>query len=445
MNIFQNTLFTSLKQYLASTEQGRTYPFSADSAAGLGNQLRQGLQGRMYEFDQVQEEVATERRGQICLAGCQVDDLHALLAQIRQQPVIVGPRTTNPRYEGLFTLLALPNEAAVHAADQNHTTADGVAAEIQDNVTHAYGEINHAAWSEWQTTDLLSEASRADCVLYVWRAQAGWQAIDHQWCTRLRGQDVTLLPVALTDQPCTVEWAQQAEQVRRQLGIRPGLISIPPTIRENANLPLATDLAELLKQLLAICPRVAIPLAQEVVGIRPEILRRIVRQGSLLTALLGAEPVPLIDLPLQVAISWKMALQIAAVYGRPGLDYRSREMMGTLAINLLARTVSQQLLKLTPFIGWALSALVSGCSAWLLGQSLVRYYEQGKVVDLSANRQWLKQVPPYWPRAIKRQAAADAQPIETIPLTVPIVVTDEHLPSENLTGETSAAEENLAL
>jgi|GEM_PF-2218819 len=424
MNRFQNALFASLRPHLVGGEPAHSHTFAQDSTtgfAGLGNQLRQGLQGRTYEFDQVQEEVATEQRGQIWLAGRHADDLHTLLAQLCQPPIPSGPRVTNPRYEGLFTLLTLPDETVAQAADERtEDAARGFTPANDYNATH------QEAWSEWQTVDLLNEASRADCVLYIWRALAGWQAIDQQWCTRLRSQGVTLLPVALMGQPCAADWPQQAEQARRQLGIRPVLISVPSPPLETSGLPLANDVTELLDQLLALRPRLAIPLAQAVAGLRPTILRRIVRQGSLLTALLGAEPVPLIDLPLQVAISWKMALQIAAVYGRPGLDYRSREMMGTLIVNLLARTVSQQLLKLTPLIGWALSALVSGGSAWLLGQSLVRYYEQGKVVDLSANRQWLTQVQPHWPFFRKPHTPSTAEPrVETIPLASAVVLASE--------------------
>ncbi len=90
MNRFQNALFASLRPYLAGGEPAHSHTFAQDSTtgfAGLGNQLRQGLQGRTYEFDQVQEEVATEQRGQIWLAGRHADDLHTLLAQLWLRPV----------------------------------------------------------------------------------------------------------------------------------------------------------------------------------------------------------------------------------------------------------------------------------------------------------------------------------------------------------------------
>ncbi|RIK38712.1 MAG: hypothetical protein DCC57_20720, partial [Chloroflexi bacterium] len=35
----------------------------------------------------------------------------------------------------------------------------------------------------------------------------------------------------------------------------------------------------------------------------------------------------------------KAALQIAAIYGRPALDYRSREMLAALALSLLPRLI----------------------------------------------------------------------------------------------------------
>ncbi|MGC8782421.1 MAG: DUF697 domain-containing protein [Anaerolineae bacterium] len=105
------------------------------------------------------------------------------------------------------------------------------------------------------------------------------------------------------------------------------------------------------------------------------IARRVTRNAALSAALLGAEPIPLLDLPLQVAVNWRMALQLAAIYGRGPLDYRSREMIGTVAWNLGLRRLMQQAIKLAPVVGWAVSAGLSGSATWLLGNSLQRYFQ----------------------------------------------------------------------
>ena len=88
---------------------------------------------------------------------------------------------------------------------------------------------------------------------------------------------------------------------------------------------------------------------------------------------------------------WRVAMQIASIYGRPGLDYRIREMMITVGLNLFMRYLAQQGVKLVPVMGWGLSAIISGSSTWLLGRALVHYYEEGEaimnqVADKAANQ-----------------------------------------------------------
>ena len=138
--------------------------------------------------------------------------------------------------------------------------------------------------------------------------------------------------------------------------------------------------------MLALRPRLAVPLAQEVPFYRRAIAMRIIRTGALMTGLLGAEPIPLLDLPLQVAVQWKVAMQLATIYGRPGLDVRSREMVGTVGLNLTVRYVAQQLAKIVPGIGFLLSAVLSGLSTVLLGRALLRIYEHDRLVDWAATK-----------------------------------------------------------
>ena len=155
---------------------------------------------------------------------------------------------------------------------------------------------------------------------------------------------------------------QRAVQVR--------LTEPPPDGEE-----LPADVVTLVERILAQRPKLGIPLAQEIPGCRPLIARRTIRSGVVMTTLLGAQPIPLLDLPLQVALNWKMALQLAAIYGHPGLDHRSREMVGTVLWNLLLRYVIQQVLKLAPVVGWAASAALSGAGTWLLGNALLQLYQ----------------------------------------------------------------------
>ncbi|MFN8443286.1 MAG: hypothetical protein U0175_21095 [Caldilineaceae bacterium] len=360
--------------------------YTADTSAWTGiasvaSQIRNGLQARNYEFDQVRHEVTGEQRGAIWLVGRNRQALQHLFAALLQQSItadstsVAETITDNPHLAGLFTLFTLPNAQA----------------DSESGVSSTLG------WQEeqddsWRTAKVLNEAADSDCVLYVCAGDMGWRNVDSQWSARLRNQGATLIPVLVAQDEAAMQ--PQVEAIRLRLGLRPFVIATAETVHQAQPTQLSALPSQLLQHILLLCPRLAIPLAQEIPALRPQIVRRVVRQGALLTALLGAEPVPLLDLPFQVAVSWKMALQIATIYGRPGLDYRSREMMGTLASNLLARLLCQQTLKLTPFIGWVLSALVSGSSAWLLGRALVRIYEEGHLIELSPD--FLQNVTARW-------------------------------------------------
>jgi|GEM_PF-1943877 len=156
-------------------------------------------------------------------------------------------------------------------------------------------------------------------------------------------------------------------------GERPVRVRLGPDADEEGEAP--ADVLALVARILERCSRLAIPLAQEIPPCRPMIADRVIRHAALTAALLGAEPIPLLDLPLQVAVHWRMALQLAAIAGHGTLDYRSREMIGTVAWNLGLRRLIQQVLKLVPVLGWAASAGLSGLATWLLGNGLWRYFE----------------------------------------------------------------------
>lgn len=174
-------------------------------------------------------------------------------------------------------------------------------------------------------------------------------------------------------------------RMRRRLAVLTRRRPSAPWVRVVSN-P-RPNLLALLNRILGL-PRLALPLAQEAPWCRPLIATRVIRTGAMMTMLVGAEPIPLLDLPLHVAIQWKVALQLAAMYGRPGLDYRSRD-VGNGVTNLCMRQMARQALKVIPLIGWLLSGLLSGVSTWLLGNALRRYYEQEHLWEWQGVRRWV--------------------------------------------------------
>lgn len=348
-----------------------------------------GLLGRSLEVVEAQEEVAAEQEGRLVIVGPDEVLNRLLLARLRGQPPIAPGPTL--RREGFFTLMTLPNgeektPSAQEEADRWETFS----------FTSSGADVN----------DVVADH---DILIYLFSAKAGWQATDAHWYARLRGSHLPILPVAaLPEEEPPEGWSQAdfAERMRQRLGVRPVFVQLGQADEwaEGQDGDKSDDsLLLLMQRILSLRPRLAVPLAQEVPGCRAMIAQRVIRTGVLMSLLLGSEPIPLLDLPLHVATQWKVALQLGAIYGRPGLDYRSREMVGTVAVNLLVRHLAQQLLKLVPLVGWLLSGLLSGASTWLLGQALIRHYQEQQVIPMP---DWKPEV---WAEQLQNQRTRMAQ------------------------------------
>lgn len=305
-----------------------------ESASGLGV-LRGFATGA--DWDQVQAEVNEEMVGQVALVGLPGAGKSTLLAALRQQPLLPEERATGGQpaiaREGFFTLIDLPE---VEEEDQ-------------------------------AALPVLDEVQSMNLALYVVDGEAGLRPQELRWISRLRCQGAALLPV-LSKADCLPDAAEVADGLRRPLALRPVPVSC---------LAQPDGLAALVQRMLDVQPRLAIPLAREAPLARAIVVQRVLRQSTLVAAMLGAEPIPLLDLPLQVANQLRLALRLGAVYGQPGMDYRSRELLATLGVSLGGRYLMQQALRLIPVLGWGVSALIGAAETWLLGRALASYYAAG--------------------------------------------------------------------
>ena len=370
-----------LRQRLAALPAEEQPYTGAHGQANDGSAMLRGLAGRSPELTDVQEEVATEQQGRVALASLCGELNCWLLAALREQAPL--PAAQPVTREGFFTLVALPNTAALPS-------------------TNGWDDVNPGETS----------LEGMDCILYLSDYARGWQPDEDRWYARLRAAGAPVLPVLIRSagarDPSAVpdEIQNMLESMRRHLGVKPVFMSRDAGLQEHA-------IQELVSRVLELRPRLAIPLAQEVPACRQLIARRVIRTAAFMAGLLGIEPVPLLDLPLTVLVQWKMALQLAAIYGRPGVEVFSREMAGTVGINLIARTLAQQGLKLLPIFGWLLSAALNFSSTWLLGQALLNAYAEETYVRLPTRlaRLTTKAHMPAWPRGLRlprRQRKDDA-------------------------------------
>ena len=95
-------------------------------------------------------------------------------------------------------------------------------------------------------------------------------------------------------------------------------------------------------------------------------------------------PIPLVDVPLLIAIQAKMFHSIASIYGQDLSAGRMAEIASTLGIGFAARMGGREILKLIPGFGSAVAALFAAASTYALGCTLCAYFSivrQGDVPD----------------------------------------------------------------
>lgn len=95
-------------------------------------------------------------------------------------------------------------------------------------------------------------------------------------------------------------------------------------------------------------------------------------------------PLPMVDVPLLVAIQAKMFYSIASIYGQKVSRQQMAEILGTLGIGFATKMGGRELLKLVPGFGSAMAAAFASAATYALGCTLCSYFNharQGAVPD----------------------------------------------------------------
>ena len=160
---------------------------------------------------------------------------------------------------------------------------------------------------------------------------------------------------------------------------------------------------ELMPALFQADPRLAVALGRALPAYRRLAARRLIRQAALLNALVGAEPVPGLDLPLLLATQVRLVLRIAAVYGEAISPERARELVVTMAGGAALRYLGGEAAKFLPGPGWLIAGALASASTAAIGQVAVRYFERHQ-------RLTPRQMQNLYRQHLRRGADKDAEP-----------------------------------
>ena len=319
-----------------------------DTEWGTEMQLAEEPQSWLASMDWigVRQAVETESRAEVVLLGLGNAGKSTLFNSLRGWPVMLTSlklgrlARTVEEPMGLFTLIDLPNGGA----------EDG----------------------------LLDRLDRAALLIYVLdgavrcterdSAPAVVRAEDARWLSLLRATGRPLM-VVLNKADL---WTGRAEAARAAIEQRVGAEVLPVSAYDPPELQ-----RRFVDRMIETCPDLAVPLAREIAVFRHSLAQRLIRRASLLCGLVAVEPIPLLDLPLQLGAQVGLVARIAAIYGRPPASDYSKELILTATGGVAARLLVQQLAKVIPFLGWAASGLLAAGTTWLFGQAALAYFENG--------------------------------------------------------------------
>jgi uncharacterized protein (DUF697 family) len=319
--------------------------------------------------------------GEKTLALCSRDEflLRRFLAALRRQPLL-APTMNEVRHEGCFTLIwvGARGRTEVGADAQEGITAEDLPPWQVDDVAAPDGIATDDVppWEVDDADSIVRNAIRsAVCALFLTSANDGWEAADFHTYSRLRSAGPSMLPVIVyssADERDAPETAGLIRQLHHSLGVRPATVAVE---EGTGSVQTGVGFDDLALRILAYSPELAGVLGSEAPHLRRQVSADAIRSAVWLATCVGLEPAPLVDVPVQLFVQRRMGHAIAAIYGQPRPGLLRSEGIGLLTAGLALRYAIQQVVRLTPGVGWLLSAALSGFSTWLLGHSLVLYYD----------------------------------------------------------------------
>ena len=133
--------------------------------------------------------------------------------------------------------------------------------------------------------------------------------------------------------------------------------------------------SRLFPRIIEAHPQLAISLGRALPAYRRQAARRLVRNALTFNALVGAEPLPGLDIPLLLSTQVRLVLRLAAVYGQSMTTSSAKELFSTIAGGMAFRYLAAETAKLLPGVGWAISGVIAAFGTWTIGQAAIRYFD----------------------------------------------------------------------
>ncbi len=135
---------------------------------------------------------------------------------------------------------------------------------------------------------------------------------------------------------------------------------------------------ELMPAVFEADPSLAVAVGRALPAYRRMAAHRVIRNAALFNAVIGAEPIPGLDLPLLLTSHVRLVLRIAAIYGEIISPQRARELIASMAGGVLLRYLGVEAAKFIPGPGWLVAGAISSVGTMAIGRVAIRYFESDK-------------------------------------------------------------------
>ncbi len=317
---------------------------------------------RAVDWDELGKEVEKEAQAHIAIIGpvnSGKSTLFNLLKGRRSSPVSAVPGTTRSLISermGPFTLTDTPGFGEVDGVDRANIAIES----IRD----------------------------ADLVILLLDAAAGLRQSDrdlHREVQRM-GRPVVLAlnKIDLVRGDLSVILADAVEK----LGVTD---IIPISAKRGTNVA-----SRLVPSIIDKYPQLAVTIGRELPLYRRQASGRVIRNATALAAVLGAEPVPFLDVPFLLANLARMVVRVAAIYGEPLTARHAGELTISLMSGLAFRYLAQQASKFLPGAGWVIAGGVAAAGTWSVGRVAQVCFDGGKRMSMREIRRRYGQLMKRW-------------------------------------------------
>jgi GTPase len=235
----------------------------------------------------------------------------------------------------------------------------------------------------------LEAARQADFLIIMFDAIQGIKNNEQQLFTELRGLGKPFLVVLNKMDVVGGGWLKRGEstavltQVAHHLALPPEQI-IPISAQNGDNLE------SIILAIVKAEPALLVALGQALPPYRQKLAWQAIMGASSTAAAIALTPIPILDFIPLVLLQGSLVLGIARIYSYKMTFGRAKEMISTLGLGYLGRTLFQELSKLGGPPGWMLSAAIAASTTMVIGYTAVLWFDKGEKLSSGATRQMVR-------------------------------------------------------